>query len=76
MPAGVPKERKSGRLNWVRDFLGHDFPDARILNFGHNADWFVRAPVMTASDAAMGLLRELKRQRRKDVCESDELNLL
>ena len=51
------------RLNWLKDdgFLPTDFKSARIMTFGYNADWFLRAPEATATDRAGALLRALKR---------------
>ncbi|RDW58337.1 hypothetical protein BP5796_12267 [Coleophoma crateriformis] len=53
------------RVNWLKDegFLKQDFKTARVMTFGYNADWFLAAPMATAEQRAVTLLRELKRKR-------------
>jgi hypothetical protein len=36
---------------------------AEIMTFGHNADWFIKAPTTTARETAGTLLRALKKLR-------------
>lgn len=59
--------KKYRRLNWLREFLCMDFPTARVMNFGHNADWFILAPVVASYETARTLLRQLKEKRVQNV---------
>lgn len=52
-----------GRFNWLREYLSSDFPLARIMLFGHNADWFLEAPTVTSNETATNLLRAIKQER-------------
>ena len=49
-------------------YLCEDFPQAQIMTFNHNADWFFHAPTVTARETAQTLLQELKDVRRQKVC--------
>lgn len=53
------------RVNWLKEFLCEDFRQARILNFSHNADWFLFAPTVTAYESARTLLQELKNKMQQ-----------
>lgn len=53
------------KVHLLRDLLKNDFPDARILNFPHNSDWLVDAPVKTAHQIGQKLLSEVKQWRNK-----------
>ena len=53
------------RVHLLRDLVKTDFPGASILSFGHNADWFIDAPTITAQQTAQNLLRCLKAYRSK-----------
>ena len=40
-PQQCPDETEaSHRRNWLKDFLPTDFPNAEIMTFSYNADWF------------------------------------
>ena len=43
-----------------------DFPGARVLTFGYNADWFVKATSATAYKTACSLLHDLKEIKTED----------
>ncbi|EON65782.1 hypothetical protein W97_05021 [Coniosporium apollinis CBS 100218] len=51
------------RSNWLVDFLPTDFPEAEIMTFGYNADWFGKGTSATAYESGCFLLRELKEIR-------------
>ncbi|KAK4075230.1 hypothetical protein Purlil1_12720 [Purpureocillium lilacinum] len=51
------------RVHLLRDLLGPDFPEARILSFEHNSNWLTDAPVKTSEEIGNSLLRELKDKR-------------
>jgi hypothetical protein len=50
-------------VHWLRDFLAEDFPNARVMTFGYNADWFVRSPTATVYERAGTLLKHLRDAR-------------
>ncbi|GJN75978.1 hypothetical protein PLICBS_010089 [Purpureocillium lilacinum] len=51
------------RIHLLRDLLGPDFPEARILSFEHNSNWLTDAPVKTSEEIGNSLLREIKDKR-------------
>ena len=63
--SGTQEASEKRRVNWLKDdgFLKRDFPMARVMTFGYNADWFLRAPIATAKQRARTLLRDLKGER-------------
>lgn len=63
LDAGLPRE-EAKRINWLKDFLPEQFPAARVVAIGHNANWFFMAPVKTAYEAATNVLREIKEARK------------
>ncbi|OBT70831.1 hypothetical protein VF21_10112 [Pseudogymnoascus sp. 05NY08] len=56
------------RINWLKELLPRKFPEARVLGFAHNADWFLGAPQRTSQESAGDLLLYLK-EKRKDLKE-------
>lgn len=52
-----------GRFNWLREYLPFDFPLARIMLFGHNADWFMDAPTVSSHETARKLLQDITEKR-------------
>ena len=61
----VSTSNSSGKVNWLEKFLCEDFPQAQVMIFGHNADWFVISPTVTAFETAGALLRDIERLREK-----------
>jgi len=61
----ISASSSSQRVNWLREYLQEDFPQAQVMTFNHNADWFVLGPTVTAFETAGALLRDLKRWREK-----------
>ncbi|KAI1460975.1 hypothetical protein F4805DRAFT_351509 [Annulohypoxylon moriforme] len=66
-PVDGPSTGGKTKINWLEndDFLKKDFPNARILSFGYNADWFMDASLSTAPQKADTFLRTLSEYRRK-----------
>jgi hypothetical protein len=58
--------REAGRVNWLQEFIPKLFPTARVILFGHNADWFFMAPFRTSQESAKNLLKCLEKLRRDD----------
>ncbi|RMZ86971.1 hypothetical protein DV736_g5797, partial [Chaetothyriales sp. CBS 134916] len=56
-----------GHFHLLRDLLRPKFPDARILSFAHNSDWFVNAPVATAQEIGYKLLDQLAEARKHNL---------
>jgi hypothetical protein len=56
-----------GHVHLLRDLLQPKFPDARILSFAHNSDWFVNAPVKTAQEIGDKLLEQLAEARKDNL---------
>lgn len=54
------------RVNWLSEFLPEEFPGARVMTFGHNADWIHKAPLITAYETAGQFLRDFRSLRRAD----------
>ncbi|KAI9696924.1 MAG: hypothetical protein M1820_007999 [Bogoriella megaspora] len=61
---GVNETRRISLLDHV---LRPEFPEARILKFCYNSDWFINAPVVTPEEIASRLLDELKRVRSNSL---------
>lgn len=55
----------SNRVHLLKDLLKVDFPNARILAFAHNSDWFIDAPVKSAQQIGHELLDQLVKHRSK-----------
>lgn len=53
------------RVNWLTDLFPRDFGKARVMTFGHNSDWFVRASNNTPFENAKMLLRAVNEARRE-----------
>lgn len=53
------------RVNWLTDLFPRDFSRARVMTFGHNSDWFVRASNNTPFENAKMLLRAVNEERRE-----------
>ncbi|OAA74309.1 phosphatidylserine decarboxylase family protein [Akanthomyces lecanii RCEF 1005] len=51
------------RVHLLKDLLAHDFPEARILNFAHDSNWLINAPVKTTEEIGKCLLKEIKDKR-------------
>ncbi|KAK5110754.1 hypothetical protein LTR62_005631 [Meristemomyces frigidus] len=55
--------RGARRVDWLIDFVPLDFPVANVFKYGHNANWFLRAPNTGPKQAAQFLLDELRAQK-------------
>ncbi|KAJ3487206.1 hypothetical protein NLG97_g6457 [Lecanicillium saksenae] len=55
------------RDNLLRDRLAPQFPEARILAFGYNSDFWMNAPVTTAERIGKELLDNLMEDRQKNA---------
>lgn len=65
------------RINWLQEFIPKKFPTARVILFGHNADWFFMAPFKTSEESAKYLLHCISQARKdKKVSFSDTLRIL
>ncbi|KAI9673166.1 MAG: hypothetical protein M1817_003028 [Caeruleum heppii] len=53
--------------NWLKDFLPHAIPDARILVVNHDSKWRSNASVQTLSDYGESLLSSTRLVRRTDT---------
>ncbi|KAJ2968352.1 hypothetical protein NQ176_g9220 [Zarea fungicola] len=51
------------KVHLLKDLLADEFPEARILNFAHESNWLLDAPVKTTEEIGRSLLREIKKQR-------------
>ncbi|OAA54616.1 peptidase C14 [Cordyceps fumosorosea ARSEF 2679] len=51
------------RVHLLNDLLADEFPDARILNFAHDSNWLIDAPVKTTEEIGKCLLKEIKANR-------------
>jgi hypothetical protein len=64
---------------WLRDFLPHQIPDARIMTFGYNADIAFGQSTAEIVDHAKSLLASLVDRERSRMCgryiegESEEI---
>lgn len=56
-------DEKTRRISLLNHVLKPEFPDARILSFCYNSDWFINAPVVTAQQIGNRLSRELVKVR-------------
>lgn len=66
------KTWRDGEKLWLRDFLPHDVPNARVLTFGYNAGVAFTQSKSNIRDFATSLLEGIRNFRRKnkeaDVC--------
>lgn len=53
-------EESDSHVSWLRDFLAEDFPTARVMTFGYNADWIGRSLKVTADERGIDLLNSIK----------------
>lgn len=61
------KDEKTRRISLLSHVLSPEFPEARILSFGYNSDWFINAPAVTATQIARRLLGELTSVRSDNL---------
>ncbi|KIW25442.1 uncharacterized protein PV07_08615 [Cladophialophora immunda] len=66
-PAKSVNTCNNGHVHLLRDLLQPKFPEARILSFAHNSDWFVNAPVKTAQEIGDKLLEQLAEARKDNL---------
>ncbi|KAJ5714747.1 uncharacterized protein N7483_011928 [Penicillium malachiteum] len=52
---------------WLRDFLPHQIPNARIMTFGYDSSWLFSKNVMSITDFANDLLFRLKNDRHTPI---------
>jgi hypothetical protein len=63
-------DKKKQHISLLDHVLRPEFPEARILSFGYNSDWFINAPVVTAKQIADRLLGELAKVRSNNLVRS------
>ena len=66
---GDPKETWTSRRTnafWLKDFLPHDVPDARVMTFGYNADAAFGNTTANIIDHARSLLSSLIDKREEN----------
>jgi hypothetical protein len=63
-PGADDKKRHISLLDHV---LKPEFPEARILKFCYNSDWFINAPAVTPKQKADALLTELAKVRASQL---------
>ena len=66
---GDPKNTWTSRETnafWLKDFLPHDVPDARVMSFGYNADAAFGNTTAGIIDHAKSLLTSLIDKREED----------
>ncbi|KAJ0144065.1 Uncharacterized protein HZ326_13139 [Fusarium oxysporum f. sp. albedinis] len=60
------KTWREGEKLWLRDFLPHDVPTARVLTFGYNAGVAFTQSKSNIRDFATSLLEEIRTLRRRN----------
>jgi hypothetical protein len=65
-------DEKKWSISILDHVLSPKFPEARILRFGYNSDWFINAPVKTAEQIASKLVNELARVRSNGLVWSED----
>ena len=63
---------KTRRISLLHHVLKPEFPEATILNFCYNSDWFINAPVMTAKQLGSKLLEDLEKFRSTNLVRSKD----
>jgi hypothetical protein len=60
-------EKKKRSISLLDHVLSPTFPEARILSFCYNSDWFIGAPVTTTDQIAVKLMNELASVRSNNL---------
>jgi hypothetical protein len=66
------KDEKARRISLLSHVLSPEFPEARILSFAYNSDWFINAPAVTATQIARRLLGQLTSVRSNNLVRSKD----
>jgi hypothetical protein len=59
-----PDTQEKRYASWLREWLPHDFPNARIMSFRQDTSYLLDAPVKSIEECGQQLLNEMIRSRR------------
>ena len=66
------EENEKQRISLLHHVLKPEFPEATILNFCYNSDWFINAPVVTAKQIGDRLLENLVKFRSTNLVRRND----